>query len=371
MKIVIAHASAGTGHLKAAEALYRCLKDNHPEVEAEIIDILVNSNPIFRFVYRFGYSSLVKYAPRLWSLAFQITRIRLLLQLAKKLNLVIDRLSIANFAKFLIRENPDVIVSTHFAPPEIAAYLKKTAKIKSRLITVITDFGVHPFWLTDGTDMYVAASDFTKRQLLAEGISENAIRVLGIPIDAKFLRQYSREELCRKLNLDKNKFTVLIATGSFGIGPLEEVIALLYKEVQLLVVCANNKELYRNLKARNYRGVYVYGFIDNMQELMAVSEVIIGKPGGLTISEGLAMNLFPVFITAIPGQESENVKALAAGGVGIYTTDTHRIREIVLDLKNNPEKLNKIKENIKKIQRPDAAREICNVVCQGSIRPSD
>jgi processive 1,2-diacylglycerol beta-glucosyltransferase len=104
---------------------------------------------------------------------------------------------------------------------------------------------------------------------------------------------------------------------------------------------------------------------------MAVSQVIIGKPGGLTISEGLAMNLFPIFITAIPGQESENVKALAARGIGIYTTDTRRIRDIVLDLKKNPEKLHKIKENIKKMQKPDAAREICNVVCQSSIRPSD
>jgi len=370
MKIVIAHASAGTGHLKAAEALYRYLKDNYPAIEVKLIDILEDSSPVFKFAYRRGYSLLVKYAPWLWSLAFRATSFKFLPQVSKKINLIIDRLNTIGFSKFLTQENPDVIISTHFTPPQIASYLKKTGRIKSRLVTVITDFGVHPFWISEGTDIYIAASEFTKRQLMAQGISESAIRVLGIPIDPKFKRQYQKEELCRKLSLDKDRFTVLIATGSFGIGPIEEIVDLLYQEAQLLVVCANNQELYRSLRAKNYPGVGVFGFIDNIQELMAVSEVIVGKPGGLTISEGLAMSLFPIFITAIPGQESENIKALAQEGVGIYTSDTGRIKDIILDFKTHPEKLISIKENIKKMRRPDAAGEICNVVCQGSIRPA-
>jgi len=370
MKIVIAYASAGTGHLKAAEALYHCFTNEHPEVEVKLIDIIESSCSFFSFAYRFGYSLLVKYTPLLWSLAFRVTGAGLLLGLAKRLKLTIERLSTADFARLLIRENPDVIISTHFAPPETAAHLKQTSKIKSRLITVITDFGVHPFWITEGTDLYLVASDFTKSRLLARGVSETKIKVTGIPVDAKFFKQYPRDELCRKLGLESGRFNVLIASGSFGIGPIEELIDLLYKEVQLLVVCAGNKDLYRKLKAKNYPSVYAFGFIDNIQELMAVSEVIIGKPGGLTISEGLAMNLFPIFITVIPGQESENVKALAEEGIGIYSTDMQHIKEVVLDLKNNPDRLNSIRQNIRRTQRPYAAREICNAVCEGSIWPS-
>lgn len=370
MKIVIAHASAGTGHLKAAEALYRSFRESHPEAEVKLVDTLEFASAPFRFIYRVGYSILVKYAPWLWSLIFRITSIRILLKSAKAVNLAIDLINIGGFSTFLIRENPDIIVSTHFTPPEIASCLKKNSMIKSRLITVITDFGVHPFWLADGTDMYIVASEFSRNALMALGAKEGNIRVLGIPVDSKFLEEYDREALCRKLGIERERFTVLIATGSFGIGPIEEIVELLHQDAQLLVVCANNKSLRLRLKSKGYGGVRVFGFIDNIQELMSASDILIGKPGGLTISEGLVMNLYQIFITAIPGQESENIKALEAGGAGVYINNTARIKKLVLDLRDNPQKLGAIKKNIARIRRPCAAGEICDVVCQGSIRAS-
>lgn len=370
MKIIIAHASAGTGHLKAAEALHHSFKESYPGVDVRLVDALDFSSAPFRFIYRSGYSILVKYAPWLWSLIFRLTGIKAILRLAKGVNLGIDLLNIRDFSEFLIRENPDAIVSTHFTPPEIAAYLKKNSKIKSLLISVITDFGVHPFWLADGTDIYIAASEFSRNALMALGVKEGNIRVFGIPVDSKFLEEYDREALCRKLGIERERFTVLIATGSFGIGPIEEIVELLHQDAQLLVVCANNKSLYLKLKSRGYKGVRVFGFIDNIQELMSASDILIGKPGGLTISEGLVMNLYQIFIAAIPGQESENARALEAGGAGVYINDTACIKKLVLDLRDNPQKLGAIKKNIARIRRPRAAGEICDVVCQGSIRAS-
>jgi processive 1,2-diacylglycerol beta-glucosyltransferase len=155
-------------------------------------------------------------------------------------------------------------------------------------------------------------------------------------------------------------------TGSFGIGPMEKIVEALHKDVQLLVVCAKNDKLAMKLSQRNFPGVKVFGFVDNADELMAVSDLIITKPGGLSTSEILVMELAPIFICAIPGQEMGNVRALASSGIGIELGNVDRIKKAVLEYKEHPEKLFTIKERIRGVRKPDAAEEICNVVCQGS-----
>jgi processive 1,2-diacylglycerol beta-glucosyltransferase len=235
---------------------------------------------------------------------------------------------------------------------------------------VVTDFGVHPFWISPGTDIYIAASSYTKTQLLREGVREGQIKEFGIPIEEKFSRTYDRTELCRTFGFKPRSFTVLISTGSFGIGPIERIVASLCLEAQLLVVCANNKRLYARLKARNYPQVRVFGFIDNIEELMAISDVIIAKPGGLTIAESLAMGLFPFFVIAIPGQEAENAKALSSFGIGLYSKDTSLIIDSVLRLKYHPDACRRARELTQRLKRPFSTKELCSVIRESSIRPS-
>jgi len=363
---MVVYASAGAGHFKAAEAIYKCLKDRHKDVDARLIDILDNTSFFFRLSYTTGYSFLINHAVFLWKVAFYATEVSFLRRLTRAIARFLNRLNTKKFINLLCREKPDLIISTHFLTSEISAYLKNNKKINSKLTTVITDFGVHPFWISRGTDFYIVASDFTKKIMTDYGIEESKVKALGIPIDKKFLKEYDRGALCDKLGIDKNKFTALIVTGSFGMGPIEEIVELLHGEVQLLVVCANNKRLYKKLKEKNYPDCSVFGFVDNVQELMSAADIIITKPGGLTSSEVLAIGIVPIFISAIPGQETENVKALEKYGVGLSVKNIRDIKKIVLDYKNNPEKFRKNKENINAIKKPHATEEICNVVCQGS-----
>lgn len=367
MKIIIAYASAGTGHFKAAEAIYNFFKQKDKSLQLKLIDTLHYSNFFFSNIYSYGYSFLVRFAPCLWSLAFYITYARPLRRLAKSINFIIDRFNTKGFAQVLMRENPDFVISTHFLPTEICAKLKRNRRINSKLITVITDFGVHPFWIDERVDIYVVASDFTQEKLTLGGIKRQQIKALGIPIDFKFLKQYEKDDICKKIGIAPDKFTVLVVTGSFGIGPIEEIVNLLYKDVQVLVVCAKNKWLFMKLKNKNYPQVKAFGFIDNIQELMTASDIIITKPGGLTISEILAMELVPVFISAIPGQEIENVRVLERYGVGLKVNKIKEIKDMVLNYRDNPDKLSQMRENIRRIKKPFAAEELYNVICQGSV----
>ncbi|MDO8662445.1 MAG: glycosyltransferase [Candidatus Omnitrophota bacterium] len=362
MKVLITYASAGAGHRRVAEAVYNYLKQNRPEIKLEMVDILDKTNALFRFDYTKGYTFLVRNAVALWHFAFWLTEFKALRPWIRFIASLINRINTRGFASYLIQEQPEYLISTHFLPSEIACGLKERKKIKSAVITIITDFGVHPFWVCEGTDLYVAASDFTKERLLSEGVEEGKIKVFGLPSDAKFLKQFDRLTLAAKLGLDGAKFTVLLMTGSFGIGPLEEIALLLYRDVQVVVICANNKKLFAKLSKRNLPNVLPLGFVSNAEEIMAVSDIIVTKPGGSTIAEILNMDLAPIFISIIPGQESSNVEALAEFGVGSSPKDIRQIRDVVLDYKNHPEKLQEIKYNIQKIKKPFSCQEISGVI---------
>ena len=362
MKVLITYASAGAGHRRAAEAIYDFLKNNRKDLAVELVDILPLTSNFFRFFYNRGYPFLVHSATWLWGFFFWMTESRLTRCLSRKSSLVVNYLGCRKFAAYLIKEKFDYIISTHFLNSELAAGLKLENKIQFKLITVITDFGVHPFWISAGTDLYIAASGATRDQLLSMGIPAERIQASGIPFNLSFLKVQNRGQLAEKFGISANKFTVLVMTGSFGSGPLEEIAESLCVQAQVLVVCARNKELFDRLQKRKLENVKVFGFVDNAEELMAVSDIIITKPGGSSIAEFLSMGLFPIFISAIPGQEQENIKILAGYGVGCAPKNIQQIKELVVELSNNPQKLQGLKKNIAQVARPLSCQEIASVI---------
>ncbi|MCX5696501.1 MAG: glycosyltransferase [Candidatus Omnitrophica bacterium] len=365
MRIIVVYASAGKGHTTAAQAIYGYLKDCRPGEHVEILDILDKSSLLFNVSYHWGYTFLVNRAQFLWQILFWITHTRSLRFATRKISKFLNRLNTRRFSAFLIKENFDVVISTHFLPSEICAYLKSKRKISSKLVTVITDFGVHDFWRCAQTDLYVVASEFTKALLLSENVQYKSIKVLGLPADKKFFPAFNRDVLAKKLGLDSHKFTVLVCTGSFGIGKIEKVVEELSGEAQVLVVSANNKGLYSRLWARKFPGVFVYSFVNNIEELMGVSDIMIAKPGGMTISECLCMEIVPLFITAIYGQEVENINVLRRLNIGVDCRhlSPEKIKEIILDFKAHPEKIDSLRENHKKLNRKFRVEEFCNAVC--------
>jgi processive 1,2-diacylglycerol beta-glucosyltransferase len=194
------------------------------------------------------------------------------------------------------------------------------------------------------------------------GITEQKIQASGIPFNSSFVKTQNRAQLAEKFGIDRNKFTVLLMTGSFGAGPLEEIAESLMPEAQVLVVCARNKMLFNRLQKRNLDNVKVFEFVNNAQELMAVSDVIITKPGGSSIAELLNMELLPIFIAAIPGQEYQNARVLANYAVGSVANNIREIKDLILNLKNNPQRREELKQKIREIQKPFACQELASVI---------
>jgi processive 1,2-diacylglycerol beta-glucosyltransferase len=362
VKILVLHSSAGGGHRKAAEAIFNYLRNNHKDAQVKIVDSLEYCSWLFRFSYHTGYTFLVNHATAIWGFLFGATSSAVSRKILRKPAVILNHINTVKFREFLIRENPDLIISTHFLSSEVSGILKSNGLINSKVVTVITDFGVHSFWLANGIDYYWVASEKTKDILIEEGIPDKSILVYGIPVDVKFEASFNKQLLRQKIGLDKNKFTVLLATGSFGIGPLEEITTALKDHAQIILVCARNKKLYKRMLRLNYPQVKVYAFVDNMEELMASSDIIITKPGGLSVSELLAMDLAPIFICAIPGQEEANARILMEQGIGFFAKTPQEAKEKTLEYIQNPQKLEQVRSNIRFFKKTNPLQNINNLI---------
>ncbi len=301
--------------------------------------------------------------PWAWGFFFWLVDLKILRPLVRWIRRFLNHLNTKNLQDFLEKENFDWIFSTHFFPNEVLSHLKRKGNIRAKIVSVITDFDVHSIWITDGIDYYTAACEFTKEKLLALGVPAENIFVYGIPTDQKFSQKLDQATLRKKLGFNEDLFTVLVATGSFGIGPIEKIIeALSAQGFQVVVVCGHNKKMFERLNEKPIDRVKVCGLVHNMHELMALSDCMITKPGGLSISEALVRHLPLIFFNAIPGQETQNIAVLKTYGIGISGCSIQEMVEELRKLRSSPEVLHNAQRNIQKLARPDSVAQIISLI---------
>ena len=343
-KVFIVYASAGAGHQKAAEALYEYLKKSRTDLDLKLIDILDYSNNIVKLSYSKGYIFLITKLPWVWYILYRLSSFFA----NNYFRLLFDYLACQPFVNLLKKEKPDVVVSTHFLTSSVLSVFKKNYPQHTfRLITIITDYTLHPYWIGDGVDSYIASCEYVKDCLLTIGISVDKIKVYGIPVKEKFYLSSDRKATAQKLGVDPAKFPALTMTGAAGIGPIEEIVQALAEDVQLLVICGRNQKLFDRLTKLNFGNVKTYPLIDYVDELMSVSDVVLTKAGGLTISESLAKGLPMIFFSSIPGLETANARVITNYGVGSTIKTIEQIKKSTLVLKNKSisYNLNALKKN--------------------------
>ncbi len=361
MKILLIHATAGAGHKKAAEAIYNGLL-RHSTHHVQIIDSLDYTNPFFKKTYPAAYVFFVTKAPGLWGFFFWLVGLPFLLPLVRLVRRIYHAINAGPLVKFLKEGKFDVVITTHFMSAEISAYLKRTGQIQSKVICTVTDFDVHPIWINNGVDMYTGASEFTKKRIESFGISADRVFVTGIPTDEKFAVNVEKFQMRQQLKIQSDLFTVLLATGSFGMGPLEELIEVLKGGYQLLVVCGHNRQVYDKLKSRANDRVHIFGLVNNMDELMSAADVMVTKPGGLSIAEALVKRLPMLFFSAIPGQETGNIDVLIKYEAASEQGGVMDIVNKLDDLSANPQAYETLRGKLGVLSKPNAVKDIISLI---------
>ena len=376
-KVLLLSASAGAGHVRAAQALEKAFKeagDATGEVrEVQHLDILNFTNKVFRHLYSKAYIDLVNNMPEVpgwlydrFDKPWKNERRRLAL----------DKLNTRPLVKLLREYQPDMIVCTHFTPAEIVSWLKAKERLASRQAIVVTDFDVHAMWLCHHYERYFVAIDEARAYLEAVGIPSEKITVSGIPIDPVFALHKDKREMRRKHGLALDRTTILLSAGGFGVGSVEALITALLPlqhSAQIVAICGRNEELKERLtkmaagiKRQAKVLVKPFGYTQEMDELMAASDLVLGKPGGLTTSEALAKDLVFVIVNPIPGQEERNSDHLLEAAAAIRCNNLPTLAYKLDRLLADPARFARMKANAGAMAHPNAARDIVQKLIKSS-----
>ncbi len=364
MKIFIVHAPAGAGHKSAAFAIKDAFDKANTGHDVRVIDSLEYTNCFFRRSYVWGYNFMVSKATFLWSFSFYLTNFKPIRPLVRSVRRMVNFMNGYRFYRFIRKEKPDCVVSAHFLATEIISNLKMSKLYDGKLITVITDYGIHDFWVSSQVDIYVVASEYSKNGLIAKGIPAEKIRVLGIPVQEKFTHRRGRQEAAHNLGLKEGLFTVLIIGGGLGVGPIPQMVETITstsEPFQLIVVCGKNEVLHKQIEEITKGSkipVKLYGFTDNVNELMDASDVMISKPGGLSISEATVKGVPIIVNSFIPGQEENNLMFLEKNGVGIGVKGVAETLEKLEYLYRSKDVLEAMRAKAKQLGKPSAAADI-------------
>lgn len=371
-RVLILSASAGTGHVRAADALAKSFAGD-PRVEAvEHIDALHYTNKLFHDFYSKLYLKLVQSAPEVLGWAYKASdepwkndavRLRL------------DRLQSQKLVNFIKKFRPDITICTHFMPTGIISHLIEKGVLNAHLSIVVTDLDMHAMWLTRTFHRFFVAIDETKAHLEALGLPSDRVTVSGIPVDPVFAEPIDRRAMRLSLGLDPDLPTLLFSAGAFGVSPAEFVVSKLMQlrhKVQTIVICGKNESAQEGVRAivgANNPLFKVLGYTNRMHDLMKVSDLYIGKPGGLTTAECLACKLPMAIITPIPGQEERNSDHLLEDGAAVRCNELATIAFKIDRLLDDPGRLARMSEAAAKLGRPFASRTIVETLLEDQLPP--
>lgn len=362
MKVLFLSVPTGGGHHQAAKAMKNYFADRR-DVECRVLDVAENVNTALAEAVSKGYILTTKVAPRLYGSLYDLLDTRDNSQSeVSRATRVLSTAFRKNLYDYIKSFKPDIIVSTHLFATITINRIAKHHAMRAKLISIVTDFTIHPMWEQARSDYFITASELLSFKALKKwGTTENVLP-LGIPIGPKFAEKMPAEKARELLGIE-NKFTVLVMMGSMGYGTstidMLKKLDNLDEDFQLLVVCGSNEKLKKKIdKMKLKKKLVCYGFVDNVDVLMDACNCIITKPGGLSTSEALAKHLPILMLDPIPGQEDRNKEFMLNNGIAMYISETFSADEAVFQLINYPFKSETLCKNAERFARPHAARDL-------------
>lgn len=353
-KIVIFYASFGMGHQSAANALKEQLQ-RHYGIKADVIDFFEKFIPGFSHLLRFLYDTSIKKIPKAYGTFFRITDEISGQPIARE----IDKIGIKGFDDYLDKHNPDAVVATF---PISGKVERLKHRYGFKYFVVVTDFGVHRSWIKDYIDLYFVADEKVKKDLLRREVTEKTIQVTGIPVREQFSVRHDHAKSRARFGLS-NAFTVLMMGRSREIA--KNILPVLCRlNVQIAAVAGRDMKFlsYLQKMAEECRNLKPFGYVENVSQLMQASDLMIGKGGGLTLSEAISVGLPVVIFDPIPWQEFFNVDFLVNEGAALYARDSEDLILKTTFLSERRDRLMELKKNSARLGKPSSSSAVCEII---------
>lgn len=364
MKVLLLTAATGGGHIKAAEALAESLVRKHPEWETVTADSLKCISPIVDRLVVGTYLNTIKNAPNLYGRLYDLSERDIVIA---DLSRAFNKLLSYKLCDYINNCRPSAIVCTHTFPLQMLSNLKCMNRINIPVIGIVTDFVSHLFWKLDGVDALVVSHRHIKEDMMKTGIPGTIIHTYGIPVSAAFREKRERQHLLNEFGLS-DKPALLIMGGSLGFGEVRNIFNSLLKcsrDLQIIAVTGWNKKLKMQLEELSRgcnKNVRILGYTNRIHDLMDISDFIITKPGGVTISEALVKRLPILIMPPFPGQEERNARFLAGKGAAIRLLHEENLEKVLYPLMDNPLKVRHMREMEGLLARPNAGEDIIELI---------
>ncbi|MFQ3853582.1 diacylglycerol glucosyltransferase [Staphylococcus equorum] len=357
-KILILTGSFGNGHLQVTQSVVNQFNemnlDNLTVIEH---DLFLEAHPILTSICKKWYINSFKYFRNMYK-AFYYSRPDQLDKCFYKyygLNKLIN---------LLLKEKPDLILLTF--PTPVMSVLTEQFDMNIPIATVMTDYRMQKNWITPHSQRYYLATEDLKEEFASIGIPKSHLKVTGIPIADKFEEDIDKTSWLRQNHLNPDKPTILMSAGAFGVSKgFDQMIQEILNRSphsQVVMICGKNKELKRTLSAqfKNYDNVLIVGYTKHMNEWMASSQLMITKPGGITISEALTRQTPMIFLNPAPGQELENANYFEEKGFGLIADTPEEAIQQVATLTNTPSKIAEMTQSMNESRIPYSTYKLCN-----------
>ena len=312
MKILILTGKFGMGHWSASQSLAQQFQDEEPGTEVKVLDFIDYAVPSASEAWYKGFSLLVTHGSGIYNTYYKMTE-----NMESDGHPPFEWHFLDRLEKLLEEERPDMTVATHPLCAQLVSRWKQETGAAMPLVTCITDLSVHGEWINSGTDCYLVGTPELRERLARKGVDPAVVVPTGIPVKARFKTTPHQRDGARR--------SLLIMGGGLGLLPrkdrfYEELNAL--PGVETTIIAGRNEKLRERLEGK-YEHIHVVGYTDRVYDYMARADLMLSKPGGITMFESIFSELPLLAWEPFLQQEINNARFLLLAQHRLYTVYTH------------------------------------------------
>lgn len=355
-KLYILTESIGTGHSQAARAIAEMIQKTHPEDRVEVIDFLSSDILSIDQMLKHLYFAALKKAPNLYDLVYKDASGG---TFGKFTQNFIETVLVRRMKRLVKVLQPDAMIFTHPFPAGAADIMRARGELSIPLINVVTDFDAHQFFVTNHMDALCVASTSLRDSFVKYGMDPHKFYITGIPVRQAF---YEVSALPRSVEPG----SVLLMGGGLGLGDIQDNLKRLdsvHEISKFIVITGQNISLYEKvaaLSSRLHHEVELHSYTNKVAQIMGRSELLVTKPGALTCTEAMTVNLPMVLVNTLPGQERANAAFLADMGCARWVKRGELASSVHMIL-THPE----IRENMARAcgdHHPESAKKVVDIL---------
>lgn len=385
--VIIVHASVGSGHRSAANAIaqaFRMLAESDDaeipsDLDVEVLDILDWGR--IKFDGDKTASLFTGFTRPIYDLTWRYTFTGRLLWGG---GTVWSRIMFPAFTEHVRKRPPLAVVCTHITAANVAVGARMLSGVSFPIISVPTDYETEGLWPHLYTDLFCVASESMAETLRPRKVPEERILITGIPTRDDFRETYDKRQVRDELGLPQDKQVVLALAGAYLPRPyvrfrdtLDTILPYLhsFENLHLAIVAGNDEDYARHLRSEctelGLGNVTVFDYVERMAALMAASDLVICKSGGLTVTECLCARVPMILLGKAYGQENINVRTLTANGAAMHATTARELLDTLRHVSRNPQSTDAMLINGSFLRRPDAARDIAHAAMRLAGKPPE